>query len=99
VSGNPWTPITDGIYEAKDSEYLPIEGATNSDRLPPFHQLDLRVDKNWTFKYVAANLYLDVQNVYNARNVEGYNYSYNFQQRNRIAGLPIIPSLGLRLSF
>lgn len=99
VSGNPTTPVTDGVYDAKDGEYFPIEGAPNSGRLPTFHQLDLRVDKKWIFKYVLVNLYLDVQNVYNARNIETFNYSYNFQARNGVAGLPIIPSLGARLEF
>jgi hypothetical protein len=99
VSGNPQTPLTDGVFDAKDGDFIPIDGEVNSGRLPAFHQLDLRVDKRWVFKYVMLNLYLDVQNVYNARNVEGYNYAYNFQQRNSIGGLPIIPSLGMRLSF
>lgn len=99
VSGNPSTPLTDAIYDAKDNEFIAIEGDVNSERVQTFHQLDIRVDKRWVFKYVMFNLYLDVQNVYNARNVEGYNYAYNYQQRNPIAGLPIIPSLGMRLSF
>lgn len=37
----------------------------NTDRLPSFHQLDLRVDKKWTFRHWTLGLYVDVQNVYN----------------------------------
>ncbi len=99
VSGNPDTPITDGVFDAEDGGYLPLPGATNSDRLPAFHQLDIRVDKRWILRRAAFNLYLDIQNIYNRQNVETWNYSYNFQARAPTSGLPIVPSLGLRISW
>jgi hypothetical protein len=99
VSGNPNTPFVGGVYDARTGAYTPISGSPGSERLPLFHQLDLRIDKKWTLKRLSVNLYLDVQNVYNAQNVEFWNYSYDFQQRDRIAGLPIIPSLGIKLEF
>lgn len=37
----------------------------NEKRLKPFHQLDIRVDKEIFLKKWSLNLYLDVQNVYN----------------------------------
>ncbi len=37
----------------------------NSERLPAFHQLDLRVDKSWYFDKWTLALYLDIQNLYN----------------------------------
>lgn len=37
----------------------------NSERLPAFHQLDLRVDKVFPFKKWSLNLYFDIQNLYN----------------------------------
>ena len=98
VSGFPDDPIETGILDS-NGNYIDIVGDDNSDRLPAFHQLDVRLDKTFTFKRWMLNLYVDVQIVYNRRNTETFNYSYNFQQKNRIAGLPIIPSLGLRLSF
>ncbi|MFI3295153.1 MAG: TonB-dependent receptor [Rikenellaceae bacterium] len=38
---------------------------TNTLRLAPFHQLDLRVDKSWYFSKWTLSVYLDVQNLYN----------------------------------
>jgi len=99
VSGNPDTPFLGSIYDASAGSYLPVPGARTSDRLPMFHQLDLRVDKQWITKRVKWRLYLDIQNAYNARNVEFWNYAYDFSQREPIAGLPIIPSLGVKLEF
>ena len=37
----------------------------NQLRYKPFHQLDLRVDKEWYLSSITINLYVDVQNVYN----------------------------------
>jgi hypothetical protein len=40
--------------------------------------------------------YLDIQNVYNAKNPEGITYSFDYSQSGVVRGLPIIPVLGLR---
>jgi hypothetical protein len=40
--------------------------------------------------------FLDVQNAYNAKNYEGFEYSYDYQKRQAIAGLPLLPNLGVR---
>ncbi len=97
VSGNPTTYYSDGIYDASGGDYLPAPGKPG--RLPTFHQLDLRVDKMFTFKRVLLNVYLDVINVYNRQNGEAIVYSYNLQNNTLQAGLPIIPSLGIRLEY
>ena len=64
-----------------------------------FHQLDLRLDKTWTFQKVGLSAYLDVQNVYNAKNPEFLNKSWNYQDETTVNSLPIIPSIGLKLSW
>lgn len=99
VSGNPTTPIIGGIYNANGGVYAAIEGEPLSERLPLFHQLDLRVDKTWDYRVWKLSTYLDVQNVYYSQNVEGYAYNYNFTRKTPVTGLPIIPSLGLRAEF
>jgi len=99
VSGNPSTPVVTGKYDASSGAYIPINGARNSDRLPVFHQLDIRVDKAWIYRRVSWRLYLDIQNVYNAQNVEFWNPAYDFSTRQPIAGLPLIPSIGGKLEF
>lgn len=44
---------------------LPDYSRLNSQRIPAFHQLDIRIDKKWFFEKWSLNLFLDVQNVYN----------------------------------
>lgn len=70
VDGQPYTP-----YDTALSTLIPVWNVTgrgisdytllNSQRIPTFHQLDIRVDKVWYFKKWSLNIYLDIQNVYN----------------------------------
>jgi hypothetical protein len=96
VSGNPTTPITGSTYDARTGVYLPTYGATNSQRDGAFHQLDARVEKQWTVGPAKVAAYLDVQNVYMAENAEGYRYSFDYRKREAVSGLSLFPNLGLR---
>jgi hypothetical protein len=95
VSGNPFTPVTGAALDAGSGTFVPAYGAVNAERLPAFHQLDLRVDRTWTKERWKLALYLDVQNAYNRGNVEGYTYRYDYAERTPLTGLPILPILGL----
>ena len=99
VSGNPTTPVTGSVLDASSGAYVPLYGAVNSDRLPPFTQLDLRVDRTWTYQKWKLDLYLDVQNVTNHGNAEGLSYSYDYSQKSTLTGLPILPILGLEAQW
>ncbi|WP_438019617.1 TonB-dependent receptor [Sorangium sp. So ce315] len=113
VSGNLVTPNvcnvnelscdpyrTNALFYAPTGTYTPIPFSTPfSERLPPFHQLDVRLDKTWKFRRWKLSAYLDVQNVYNNANSEAIQYNYNFTARQYVSGLPILPSFGLRGEF
>jgi len=70
VGGAPYTPYDferSSLIEAWDAKgrgYLDYN-EYNTQRLTVFHQLDLRVDKEYFFKKWSLNLYLDIQNLYN----------------------------------
>ena len=99
ISGNPTTGVLGAVYDASQGNFAAIDGPRNGDRLPTFHQLDLRVDKRWIYRRVSINAYLDVLNVYNHQNTERLANSFNFQTTAPIASLPILPSIGLRLDW
>ena len=99
ISGPLATPCLGGIYSSAAGSYACISGGAFSERLPTFHQLDLRVDKRWEFQTWKLSTYLDVINVYNRGNVEALDYNYNFTQRIYQTGLPFLPSLGIRGEF
>jgi hypothetical protein len=96
VSGNPSTPIVGSKHDAMSDTYVPVWGENNSERMGTFHQLDARVDKTWTFDTWRLQLYLDVQNVTNRGNPEGWEHSFDYTERKAITGLPILPVLGLK---
>ncbi|WP_437737445.1 TonB-dependent receptor domain-containing protein [Sorangium sp. So ce1335] len=113
VSGNLQTPYVcdpeqkgcnpnrvNAIYHAASARYSPIPlGGEYSERMPLFHQLDIRADKTWRFKTWQLGLYLDVQNVYNHMAAEGITYNFNYSKREYVTGLPFLPTLGLRGDF
>jgi TonB family protein len=97
ISGEPTTPITSSVFDARTGVYLPIYGAVNSDRDPMFQQLDVRLEK--AFKLGSAFTlapYLDVQNAYNATNAQGYTYNYDYSKKEAAPGLGLFPNVGIR---
>jgi len=96
TSGSLTTPVVAAIYNKDTGLYSPVYGPLNSLRARYFHRIDVRVEKLWTFQTWKLALYLDVQNVYNATNVEGIAYDFEYRQTMKISGLPILPNLGLR---
>jgi TonB family protein len=99
VSGAPETPVAGSVYDADLNRYQCQYGAANSARKPTFHQLDVRVDRTWTFRLWELSAYLDVQNIYNAQNPETTIYDYRCRGSEAIRGLPILPILGVRGLF
>ena len=99
ATGNNTTPVIGARRNDNVDVFAQIYGAVNSERLPSFNQLDIRVDKTWVFDLWNLDLFLDVQNIYNRRSVEGVTYNYNYIQRQYFTGLPILPIIGVKGSF
>jgi TonB family protein len=101
VTGRPKTPLAHDadFFQADSYSYSSTFGEYRSDRVRDFHQLDVRLDKNFYFQSWTLDVYLDVQNVYNATNVEGSFYDYRFRQEFDVPGVPILPVIGVKASF
>ncbi len=70
VGGAPYTPFDLEKSSLKAAWDLQGEGYPdylkfNTERLKAFHQLDIRVDKQYFFRDWSLMLYVDVQNLYN----------------------------------
>jgi hypothetical protein len=70
VGGLPYTPYDlerSSLVEAWNLSGSPYFDFTrlNSERFPPFHQLDVRVDKTFYREKITAKFYIDIQNLYN----------------------------------
>ncbi len=79
VGGLPYTQVDEDkttlkvFWDAKGKEYLDYS-RFNQKRSANFHQLDLRVDKQYNFKGWLLGFYIDIQNLYNykIKNPEKY---------------------------
>ncbi len=102
-TGNPYTPVEDATirFDPRNGEpiYVPIYAETNSDRLPPYHRLDLRVSKTYQFGRWKLGAFLELLNAYNRKNLLDYSYSENYTEREDVNQLPFIPYLGITAEF
>lgn len=79
VGGAPYTPYdleTSSLVSAWDTRGRPYLDYSqyNSLRLSSFHQLDVRIDKEFFFDKWSLNFYLDIQNFYNFKAEEAPTY-------------------------
>ncbi len=89
-------PTTNFTSEGK----IDYEHYNEGDRLPVYHAMDVRVDRRWTFSGLALITYLDIQNVYNKKNISGidWNFRENKQELNE-SSIGLLPSIGINLEF
>ena len=91
VGGAPYTPFDiekSSLIAAWDVQNMayPDFRRLNSERLGAFHQLDIRIDKQYFFSSWSLILYLDVQNVYNFKSDE----PDRLRLRRDNSGIPLI---------
>ena len=58
-----------------------------------------RTSCSWVLRRSTVLAYVDVQNVYNHDNVEAYIYALDFRDRTGQVGLPIFPTIGVRVEW
>ena len=107
-SGFPFTQVQgfyeyysfqDGVnfdYTTTNGELGVLYGELNEGRLPTYHRFDLDVKRKFFFtEHIMLEADLGVTNVYNRNNV----FYVNLITSDVARQLPILPSLGLTLSF
>lgn len=114
-TGNPYTPAL-GVTREIDRRngepiYVPIYGDINSERLPPYHRLDVKISKAFRFNSWEMSVFLELLNAYNRRNLLTYSYNDDYDDDNReeiyyddddreeIYQFPLIPYLGITTEF
>ena len=99
ASGMPRTPVTGAYYDGSFATYQPIFGPQNSERLPTFSSLDLRVEKIFRIKRFAVTPYFEGINLTNRKNAVDYAYSADFNQRAMVTGLSMTLVAGVALKL
>ena len=91
----------------------PVYGEYNSRRLPYYHRLDFLAEYKRDTRFGYWSFYIDILNVYNRHNVNGYSYAAN--GKNTLSSNPpgfgddvpvsaqttmgILPSIGFEIQF
>jgi len=100
-SGYAYTPSATR-YDSIRAMYLWIAGNNNSAHYPPYERVDAKIAKRISLFDNPLEVYLDVLNLFNRRNVLSYTYTYDqsgnpLMRANLLYGL--IPTLGVSYSF
>ncbi len=98
TSGQPFTPRV-GAYNYVPDAWQGIPQAINGARYPTFFQWDLRAEKTWLKDRQSITLYLDVMNVTAARNPIALFYDADFEEQITYVWLPVIPNLGVEVTY
>ena len=90
-TGKPYTPYnSDGSQSVEQ---------INTIRFPINHSLDMRVDKRWFFSGWTLITYVDIQNVYNRKNITGIRWDQRTQAPEFNETIGILPSIGVSAMF
>ena len=98
ASGRPTSSVCSVQVDA-DSDAYDANFCDRGERLPVYHQLDVRIDRDFDLGSIRGTIYLDVLNVYYAQNSEGLVYQYDFARSAQVPGLPILGTLGIRAMY
>lgn len=92
ATGVPTTPfLNDGR--------LNYEYYNEGERLPVTHQLDVRVDKRWNLYRSLLTTYIDIQNVYNRKNITSIQWDERNKEIIKPSAIGILPSIGILFEF
>ena len=92
IGGRPYTPINESDGSIDINNY-------NSETLPNYFSMDVRIDKRWSFTGWSLITYIDIQNVTNRKNITNYEwnkYTNSVEENNSIG---LLPSIGINAKF
>ncbi len=98
AGGAPYTPFD--IAKSKEA----VEGIwdlnrINSERLSPYHSLNIRVDRRFYFQGSSLIVYLSVWNAYGRNNIAGYQWNEILNEQESIDQWSTLPVLGFEYEF
>src|SRR4029079_1884203 len=99
VTGTPRTAVEGSFFDADFGTYTRQNGAPGSARNAIYSQLDVRIERRFTFDRWVLGIYEHVINALSAYHAEGVLYDYRARQSAPVRGVPILPILGLRGRF
>jgi hypothetical protein len=98
ATGRPYTPPL--LPESVDQNRLVYDvDRFNTERLPAFHRLDVRIDRKFKLFGRDTSLFADMQNLYNHRSVIEYSWNQKTRELYAEKQLGFLPVVGINIEF
>jgi hypothetical protein len=94
-SGTPYTPVRGNFFEQSFGKYYPVLGIQNSARYPDYSRLDVRLTRQLNLSGNPIEIYLEVINVFNNKNVVHWMYNIDYSDQSSMTVLPLMPVIGI----
>ena len=98
AGGAPYTPFDYAASKENDKGIYDLS-RTNSERLPDYHSLNIRVDKRFYFQGSNLTVYISVWNVYNRKNIAQYVWNEVKNEPDEQVEWSTLPVLGVEFEF
>ena len=98
-SGRPYTPVASSWYDPGEGRWFPIPGIHNSDRYPAYNRLDVRATRHFQFTSFDLDIYLEILNAYNQKNIVHYVWDETYSSKERMTIFPFMPVVGISANF
>ena len=98
-SGRPYTPVASALYDLNEKRWFPIPAVHNSDRYPAYSRLDVRATRHYQFTSFDLEVYLEILNVYNQKNIVHYIWDETYSSKERMTIIPFLPVIGISANF
>lgn len=99
VTGNPTSLPAGSFHDLDKGSYTAIASTAADTRQPDFFQLDVRLDRRFSFDDLAFTAYVDVLNATNNANAEATLSDYRSNESSTVTGLPFLPVFGITGEF
>ena len=91
ASGKPYTPF--------NSDGTQLVYNYNTHRMKSSHSLDIRVNKRWYFNNWTLITYIDIQNIYNNKNISSIRWNSREMKTDETSSIGLLPSIGISAEF
>lgn len=98
-SGRPYTPAASAWFDATSGHWRPIPATHNSDRYPAYSRLDIRVTRHMQWESIDMDLYLELMNVFNRKNIVHYLWDERYTSKEAFTIFPFLPVIGITARF
>jgi CarboxypepD_reg-like domain/TonB dependent receptor-like, beta-barrel/TonB-dependent Receptor Plug Domain len=101
-SGYPYTPSYVKQLPGYNDGWTYVRGNPNSAYLPVYKRVDLRLERKISLFHYDSTIFLDVHNLFNFKNVQGYRYTVNDNGQpvtEESELFSILPVLGISVNF